>query len=116
MWQHRITELLSHFNLTLSLSLVLQTVLWHVVREMWEEDAILELSLSLSKGGGARLLGLYDCLDLFCDFFFSLSFSQPCVSGDVGAFMMGHGQTSVMCLKLRFLPLQKRWFSCEATL
>ncbi|TEA34075.1 hypothetical protein DBR06_SOUSAS2310190 [Sousa chinensis] len=47
-----------------------------------------------------------------CPLVFFVTASVP---GDVGAFMTGHGQTSVMCLKLWFL-LQKRRFSCEAIL
>ena len=73
---------------------------------------------SLSSPGfvGSREEGwLYDCLEPFSNFFPTLIFTAS-VPGDVGAFMTGHGQTSVMCLKLWFLLLQKRWFSCEAIL
>lgn len=40
-------------------------------------------------------------------FFFPRSCLQPPVPGDVGTFMMGHGQTSVMYLKPWFLPSRK---------
>lgn len=102
-----------HLNLSLFSYIVVHTVLSHVIGM-----CLITLrcgggcnSWALLESLGSRMeehafLGLYDCLDLFTNFFFFLSFSQLSVSGDVGAFMTGHGQTSVMCLKLVSSPAE----------